>query len=56
MEFIFDELKQFIIKEITEIQIIENQSYPKLSTHKKYLIVHYKDDNPNQIKLIHTST
>lgn len=52
METIFDELKQFIINEITEIQIIENQPYPKLLTNKKYLIVHHKNDNPNQIKLI----
>jgi hypothetical protein len=52
MEYILDELKQFVIKEITETEILENQPYPKLLKHKKYLIVHYKEENPEKIKLI----
>lgn len=52
METIFDELKQFIVKEITEIQIIQNQPYPNLLEDKKYLIVHHDDNNPKKIKLI----
>lgn len=52
MEPVFDELKQYIIKEITDNVDLEGQKYPNLLEHKKYLIVYFDNKNPNQLKLI----
>lgn len=56
MEYIFNELKQYVIKEITDNVIIEKQTYPNLIKGKKYLIVFYEKDendkNLNYIKMV----
>ena len=51
MEFVFDELKQYIVKQITDTISIKDQKYLNLTKNKKYLIVHYQD-NLDQIKVI----
>jgi len=48
MEYIFNELKQYVIKEITENVIIEGQTYPNLIKGKKYLIVYYEKDEKDE--------
>jgi hypothetical protein len=52
METIFDELKQHIIKEITDTVILERSEYPNLIEKKKYLIVYYHHKNPQKIKMV----
>ena len=52
MEYVFDELKQFMTKEITEYTINQYYMYPNLVKGKKYLIVYYSEKNQEQITTI----
>lgn len=45
MENIFDELKQFVVKEISDTIILQNQAYMNLINGKKYLIVYFDKYN-----------
>ena len=40
MDIVFNELKQFIIREITEKNELEKQLYYNLVKNKKYLIIY----------------
>ncbi len=54
MNTVFDELKQFILKEITdEIEEFDKVLYYNLVENKKYLIVYHKYNTPNLITLIY---
>ncbi len=49
MDIVFNELKQFIIREITEKNELEKQLYYNWVENKKYLIIYNGIGNKNSI-------